>query len=587
MQSNSYLLVPVCSEGNGTGHLRRMIGLYRELKENSSAAIFIHVAQFSEIHKNLLVNNVEEADIYLLSLPKNKLWDFIVIDYRSISSNLINYLSNKGFLIGIDEGSHNRSSFNYLIDIIPSVGSSVKPNISSTGLMDLPERREYGPSVLCKNLYKKILISFGGEDPAGLSEKLIEFIGSNNFFPESELTVTGKIKADRCSPLVKSLSTNNLKDILDDYDLIFTSFGLTAFEALARGVPFILLNPTSYHKILSRKCGFFEIGVKNPNRKKLEQFISAGHNYKELQDQYIPNNYTSLKDLILSVNKTKSICPVCNHSCTPLDIVHRFETKNFYSCPDCHIIFQINFLSYGNSYKKEYFFEDYKKQYGRTYLEDFESIQNLAAGRIEIINSITSFEGIENPGLLDVGCAYGPFLVESSLGGYTPLGVEIIPEAAEYIRSKFGFDVFTGSFEDAVFEKTFDVVTMWYVIEHFMDPGKILSQVNKILKPGGVFAFSTPNSSGISARRKMTAFLKNSPMDHITIWNPEISSIVLKRYGFKIKKIRITGHHPERFPLNSGKKSGPGYKILNLISNLFKLGDTFEVYAVKMKEIDD
>jgi len=453
--------------------------------------------------------------------------------------------------------------------------------------MDLPERREYRTSFL----HKKILISFGGEDPAGLTGILLNFFKDHNYFFESELTITGNIniEPEKYPQSVKYLNNHrNLKDILKNFDLIFTSFGLTAFESLASGVPFILLNPSGYHQRLSEKCGFFEIGVKNPSRKKLDKFINTGHNYKDIQNKYIPEEFISLKDLVLSINKAETFCPVCHHTCNPVDIVHRFETRNFYTCPDCHITFQENFLSHTDSYKKEYFFEDYKKQYGRTYLEDFESIQKLARGRIKIIDSIISSPGREkrDPCLLDVGCAYGPFLAESSLNGYTPSGVEVIPEAAEYIRSQFGFHVFTGSFEEAVFEKPFDVVTMWYVIEHFTKPGEILSKVNTLLKPGGVFAFSTPNSSGISARKKITSFLNNSPVDHITVWNPNISFRVLKRYGFKIKRIRVTGHHPERFPGKSGIKSKSGYKIVENLSKLFRLGDTFEVYAVKVKEID-
>jgi putative ABC transport system permease protein len=38
MDSNSYLLVPSCYEGNGTGHLRRMIDLYKVLKEDFSVS---------------------------------------------------------------------------------------------------------------------------------------------------------------------------------------------------------------------------------------------------------------------------------------------------------------------------------------------------------------------------------------------------------------------------------------------------------------------------------------------------------------------------------------------------------------------
>jgi hypothetical protein len=48
----------------------------------------------------------------------------------------------------------------------------------------------------------------------------------------------------------------------------------------------------------------------------------------------------------------------------------------------------------------------------------------------------------------------------------------------------------------------------------------------------------------------------------------------------------ITAQHPERFPffgrfLRPSRK-GPLYRLLFLISRVFKLGDTFEAYAVKL-----
>jgi len=101
-----------------------------------------------------------------------------------------------------------------------------------------------------------------------------------------------------------------------------------------------------------------------------------------------------------------------------------------------------------------------------------------------------------------------------------------------------------------------------------------------------VLAFSTPSSYGISARKNMRVFLSKSPQDHWTIWSPRLCKKVLARYGFKLCKVVVTGHHPERFPVlgklvQSGKKCCL-YQLLLFISRIFRLGDTFEAYAVKV-----
>ena len=171
--------------------------------------------------------------------------------------------------------------------------------------------------------------------------------------------------------------------------------------------------------------------------------------------------------------------------------------------------------------------------------------------------------------------------------GYIPTGIEIIAEAVKYIRSNLDFFVYSGTFETIKLDKKFDIITMWYVIEHFGDLKYVLTKVNKQLKPGGIFAFSTPSSTGISAVKDKRSFFKNSPTDHISVWNPGITPKILKRFGFKVKKIRVTGHHFERFSSIYVFNSKLGYNIINFTSKIFGLGDTFEVYAEKMKELDD
>ena len=130
----------------------------------------------------------------------------------------------------------------------------------------------------------------------------------------------------------------------------------------------------------------------------------------------------------------------------------------------------------------------------------------------------------------------------------------------------------------------FDAVTMWFVIEHFSNLKEVLSSVSNILKEGGVFAFSTPSGSGVSARYNRKSFFELSPSDHYTIWEPEKVSKILKKFGFSVVKIVSTGIHPERYPFvkkHNVQKESFMFKLFELHSKLFSLGDTFEIYAIK------
>ena len=129
---------------------------------------------------------------------------------------------------------------------------------------------------------------------------------------------------------------------------------------------------------------------------------------------------------------------------------------------------------------------------------------------------------------------------------------------------------------------------MWFVIEHFQNLEPVLTKVNSLLKKGGIFAFSTPSASGVSAKFRKEQFLLNSPSDHYSLWQPELCNSILKKFGFKVIKIVSTGMHPERFPYYDKHEFEPKgfmYKLLSFYSSVASLGDTFEIYCIKEKDL--
>ncbi len=127
--------------------------------------------------------------------------------------------------------------------------------------------------------------------------------------------------------------------------------------------------------------------------------------------------------------------------------------------------------------------------------------------------------------------------------------MDVSEDAVEYVNNELGIKAFTADFSGkSNHEKlSYDIVTMWYVIEHFSNPEEILEKVKSILPSGGIFAFSTPNYDGVSGKTDSFKTLFRSPDDHYTFWSIKSARYILKKNGFKILKINNTGHHPERF----------------------------------------
>lgn len=186
--------------------------------------------------------------------------------------------------------------------------------------------------------------------------------------------------------------------------------------------------------------------------------------------------------------------------------------------------------------------------------------------------------------LLDIGCAYGPFLAAAAQAGYQPEGIDLNSDAVAYVQDELGFPARQGDIADATFRATFapasyDVLSLWYVIEHFPDISKILPWLHRLLKPGGILALSTPNSQGISGRKNLPAFLEDGPADHYSVWNPIQARRTAQLYGFRLARLKSVGHHGERFPGLLGRP--PLRRLSDCLSKIFFLGDSMEVYFVK------
>lgn len=299
-----------------------------------------------------------------------------------------------------------------------------------------------------------------------------------------------------------------------------------------------------------------------------------------------------------SVGNIELECPCC-------DTVFFSESflpgKGIYGyCKKCRIFFFKREGGVPTSISNDYFDDEYKDQYGKTYLEDFDHIRAMGESRINHIKSIQKrkAKSWQNRGsLLDIGCAYGPFLAVAKDEGFTPFGQDLFAPALEWVSQNLGGEVAEGDFLSSLFPpsdkewpKQFDVISLWYVIEHFENPGEALAKINRLMPVGGILAFSTPSGEGISARRDFPLFLERSPADHYSIWKPSSTKWFLKRYGFRLKKKVITGHHPERIfsSLSQNNKRNKERKWLFLlgmmISRFLGLGDTYEVYAQKVKE---
>ncbi len=94
---------------------------------------------------------------------------------------------------------------------------------------------------------------------------------------------------------------------------------------------------------------------------------------------------------------------------------------------------------------------------------------------------------------LDIGCASGFLLEIAENNGWEPFGIDLSPkllkEAKDRVKTS---NIILGKIEDSNYnEEYFDVITAIAILEYLTDPLSFIKEVNKILKPGGLFIFKT------------------------------------------------------------------------------------------------
>ena len=147
--------------------------------------------------------------------------------------------------------------------------------------------------------------------------------------------------------------------------------------------------------------------------------------------------------------------------------------------------------------------------------------------------------------LLDIGCGYGFFLQEMKCRGWKAEGIEISEIGRQYARDRWDIHVYSQTLENLSLPGNFfDAVTLFYVIEHVLDPMGLLMDVRHVLKPGGLILLRWPHSTPIvrilgPLSKKLDLY--HTPY-HLYDFSPKTMEKMLTFCGFKEIETMIVGN---------------------------------------------
>ena len=196
-------------------------------------------------------------------------------------------------------------------------------------------------------------------------------------------------------------------------------------------------------------------------------------------------------------------CPVCRNPATfPRlsggDFLFQVSPRTFHlsACSDCNCLFidpPPTIHEIAGFYPAEYWWnaspgalKGLEAIYRRMALHDHIAFITAAAGMARVGGRPTR--------MLDVGCGSGTILGLMKQRGFDVVGVDFSAEASRIAETQNGVKVLVGSLKDAGFaDASFDVVTLFHVLEHVTNPRDVLSEAHRVLKPSGRLVLQVPN----------------------------------------------------------------------------------------------
>jgi SAM-dependent methyltransferase len=182
-------------------------------------------------------------------------------------------------------------------------------------------------------------------------------------------------------------------------------------------------------------------------------------------------------------------CHLCGETvCTPIMRENKWE---YFRCDSCGLVFL-------HPQPSAAFLRDHYDQYLPVVPEMVEAWRQLM--KPVYSRSAALIEArISTPGkLLDVGCGFGFFAALMAERGWQVEGLEISGVGRDYARTVLGLEVSPQPLPRPEWpEASFDVISLFYVIEHLAEPITILKEVYRLLRPGGILVLRWPHTTPI------------------------------------------------------------------------------------------
>ncbi|QDO93204.1 class I SAM-dependent methyltransferase [Formosa sediminum] len=167
----------------------------------------------------------------------------------------------------------------------------------------------------------------------------------------------------------------------------------------------------------------------------------------------------------------------------------------------------------------------------------FEKLYHVVKGvalkrKLKLINSFNTSEKT----LLDVGCGTGDFLQTAKSNAWKVYGIEPDSNARNLAITKVGNSVFDSAKINELPQNSFDVITLWHVLEHLPNLNMHIANYKRLLKKDGVLIVAVPNFKSFDATYYKSVWAAFDVPRHLWHFSQTGISKLFAKHDFKVVK---------------------------------------------------
>ena len=153
------------------------------------------------------------------------------------------------------------------------------------------------------------------------------------------------------------------------------------------------------------------------------------------------------------------------------------------------------------------------------------------ASKLKLINHETC---MQTGNILDIGSGTGAFIHTMKTAGWSTTGIEPDEQARVKAASNYNLETLPAAELFNLPAGKFNAITLWHVLEHVHQLHEYVTQLKKLLAPGGKLFIAVPNYTSYDAGVYSEYWAAYDVPRHLYHFSPQSMNLLMKRHGLHV-----------------------------------------------------